>query len=163
MDWVTTNLGRDTRLAGVAANAATEAAEHGLGFNAATEAARRAWMEAAQQAAVETSRTPPPKVQHGPGLWIGFFGAIAGNVLLLILLSAVGNSLFNLVGDAAFTIQSLAPWILNIGALIALAVWPRGRRIVLGMLLAYAVALALVLVGAILLAVICFGGGAIGP
>jgi hypothetical protein len=99
-----------------------------------------------------------PKVEHGPGLWIGFFGAIVGNVLLLILLPAVGNALFNLVGDAAFTIQGLAPWILNIGALIAFAVRPRGRRIALGMLLAYGVALALGLVGAIIIAVICFGG-----
>lgn len=99
-----------------------------------------------------------PKVEHGPGLWIGFFGAIVGNVLLLILLSAAGSALFNLLGYAAFTIQGLAPWILNIGALIAFAVWPRGRRIALGMLLAYGVALAVGLVGAIILAVICFGG-----
>jgi hypothetical protein len=99
-----------------------------------------------------------PKVAHGPGLWIGFFGAIAGNVLLLILLSAVRDALFNLVGDVASTIQGLAPWILNIGALIAFAVWPRGRRIALGMLRAKAVAMAVGLVGAIILAVICFGG-----
>ena len=104
-----------------------------------------------------------PNVEHGPGLWIGFFGAIAGNVLLLILLSAAGSALFSLIGDAAFTIQGLAPWILNIGALIAFTVWPRGRRIALGMLLAYGVALALGLVGAIIVAVICFGGGSSVP
>lgn len=107
----------------------------------------------------DQSHTPlKPKGEHGPGLWIGFFGAIAGNVLLLILLAAARDALFNLVGDAAFTIQGLAPWVLNIGALIAFAAWPRGHRIALGMLLAYGVALALGVVGAILLAVICFGG-----
>ncbi|HEV2035294.1 MAG TPA: DUF4190 domain-containing protein [Candidatus Dormibacteraeota bacterium] len=46
--WVTTNLGRDTTLTGIAARAATDAAEHGNGFNAAVEAARAAWTEGAR-------------------------------------------------------------------------------------------------------------------
>ena len=46
-DWVTTNLGRDIRLAEIAVLAAVDAAEQGLGFNRAEEAARTAWSRAA--------------------------------------------------------------------------------------------------------------------
>lgn len=47
LDWVTTNLGPDRQLAGLAATAATDAAERGNGFNAAVQAATAAWSEAA--------------------------------------------------------------------------------------------------------------------
>src|SRR5260370_27175066 len=45
-DWVTTNLGRDTRLGEIAARAGVDAAERGLGFNNAATAARMAWATA---------------------------------------------------------------------------------------------------------------------
>ena len=48
-DWVTTNLGRDIRLAEIATLAATDAAEQGQGFNKAEEAARTAWADAANR------------------------------------------------------------------------------------------------------------------
>jgi hypothetical protein len=43
LDWVTTNLGRDHQLAGVAATAAADAAALGKGFNVAAKAATAAW------------------------------------------------------------------------------------------------------------------------
>jgi hypothetical protein len=49
LGWVTTNLGRDARLAEIAASAATDAAGQGRGFNNATEAARIAWADAAKR------------------------------------------------------------------------------------------------------------------
>jgi hypothetical protein len=49
LGWVTTNLGRDTRLAEFAATAATDAAELDEGFNNSAEAARIAWAEAAKR------------------------------------------------------------------------------------------------------------------
>lgn len=42
-EWVAANLGRDPRLASIAATAATEAALRGSGFNSAAESARAAW------------------------------------------------------------------------------------------------------------------------
>lgn len=47
MNWVTTNLGRDTRLAEIATLAASDAAARGQGFNKAEAAARTAWADAA--------------------------------------------------------------------------------------------------------------------
>ena len=47
--WVTTKLGRDARLAEIAATAATDAAELGRGFDNAAEAARIAWADAAKR------------------------------------------------------------------------------------------------------------------
>jgi hypothetical protein len=47
--WVTTSLGRDTRLVQIAATAATDAAELGRGFNTAAEAARITWADAAKR------------------------------------------------------------------------------------------------------------------
>lgn len=49
MGWVTTNLGRNGRLAEIAATAATDAAELGKGFNSSAEAARIAWADAANR------------------------------------------------------------------------------------------------------------------
>lgn len=53
MGWVTAHLGRDARLAEIAATAATEAAELGQGFNHAAEAARIAWGEAANPSTID--------------------------------------------------------------------------------------------------------------
>jgi hypothetical protein len=55
-DWVTTNLGRDDRLAGVAAKAATDVAQLGKGFNVAAKAATAAWNEAASANWAEKGR-----------------------------------------------------------------------------------------------------------
>ena len=56
LDWVTTNLGRDQHLAGVAATAATDAAELGNGFNVAVKAATAAWSEAAKATRTGTAQ-----------------------------------------------------------------------------------------------------------
>lgn len=53
MGWVTANLGRDGRLAEIAATAATEAADLGQGFTRAAEAARIAWGEAANPPTID--------------------------------------------------------------------------------------------------------------
>jgi hypothetical protein len=57
--WVTANLGDDSGLGAIAANAAADTAVKGLGFDAAAEAARSAWVEAA----------PPDKQLWRPGFW----------------------------------------------------------------------------------------------
>jgi hypothetical protein len=46
LGWVTTNVGRDPKLAEIAASAAADAAEQGRGFNSAADAARTAWADA---------------------------------------------------------------------------------------------------------------------
>jgi hypothetical protein len=51
--WVQVNLGRDPRVAEIAANAAANAAEEGRGFNQAAEAARAAWNDSVRR------RLPP--------------------------------------------------------------------------------------------------------
>lgn len=80
-------------------------------------------------------------------------------MLLLILLPPLANTLYGLLGGAVYNAEALAPWVINIGALLLFAtVWSEHRRIALGMLLAYGVALGLALVAGILLAVLCFGG-----
>src|SRR5256885_3369244 len=50
---------------------------------------------------------------------------------------------------------NLVPWILNIGGLIVFAIVR--RRVAIGMLIAYATALALALLAGIFLLVLCFG------
>lgn len=59
LGWVIANLGDDTELSAIAANAAADAAVRGDGFNAAAEDARKAWVEAA----------PPDKALWRPGFW----------------------------------------------------------------------------------------------
>jgi hypothetical protein len=49
MGWVIDHLGRDAKLAEIAASAATDSARAGRGFNHAAEAAREAWTEAASR------------------------------------------------------------------------------------------------------------------
>src|SRR2546430_12771836 len=66
--WVTTNLGRDARLAEIAASAATDAALHGRGFNSAAEAARTAWADGAKRSSNDQRSMPlaQPGAQPGP-------------------------------------------------------------------------------------------------
>jgi hypothetical protein len=49
LDWVTTTVGHDPRLAEIATSAATDVAELGQGFDNAAGAARTAWAEAAKR------------------------------------------------------------------------------------------------------------------
>jgi len=91
LDWVTTNLGRDQHLAGVAATAATDAAELGNGFNVAVKAATAAWSEAAKatrtgpaQALTETEEIDHTRTERravvacacGIALWLWPFVAV---------------------------------------------------------------------------------------
>jgi hypothetical protein len=75
-DWVTTNLGRDPYLAGVAATAATEVAQQGDGFNVAAHAATAAWNEAAsahgseKAGARRTERRAVLACGFGVALWL---------------------------------------------------------------------------------------------
>jgi hypothetical protein len=80
--WVEANLGRNARLASIAAGAAAEAASHEAGFNAAVDAARSAWAEAAggQQPARWTGR-PPWTILAAMGIAIS--GAAVGSALNL--------------------------------------------------------------------------------
>jgi hypothetical protein len=66
LDWVITNLGRDQRLASLAAAAATDAVEHDKGFNAAVKAATAAWSEAVKPAA---AREPWGETAAVPAKW----------------------------------------------------------------------------------------------
>jgi hypothetical protein len=70
--WVKASLGRDNRLAALAANAATDALEQGTEFSGASEAARSAWIGAAGGAAPEPwSGPPPPAILVAMGIAIG--------------------------------------------------------------------------------------------
>jgi len=104
---------------------------------------------------------PPPahKVRR-PGywrdFWLGFVGVIVGNILLAIILNVIANA--NL-GDAVTAPIVAAPWVINIGAIILLAIVRPPAA--LGMLLAYGIAFGLALLVGIFLAVLCFGGGGV--
>ena len=73
-EWVSLNLGRDPRLASMAASAAADAAVGGSGFNAAADAARAAWStHAGEQVAprsVVVSGAPWP-LKGAAGIGIG--------------------------------------------------------------------------------------------
>jgi len=64
LDWVTTNLGRNSKLADVAATAATDAAERGRGFNSAVESAKAAWKEAARLEVDMAAATEAATIDH---------------------------------------------------------------------------------------------------
>jgi hypothetical protein len=76
--WAKANLGRDSRLAAIAANAATEALEQGSEFSGASEAARSAWIGAAGGAdPAPWAGPPPPAILVAMGIAIG--GAAASS------------------------------------------------------------------------------------
>jgi hypothetical protein len=76
--WVKANLGRDRRLAAIAANAATEALEQGSEFTGASEAARSAWIGAAEGVDPAPWSGPPPlAIRLAMGIAIGGAGASA--------------------------------------------------------------------------------------
>ena len=77
LTWVSSNLGDDSRLTVVAANAAADAAAQGKGFNAAAEAARNAWVEAA----------PPDRQLWRPGFWALLFTNLYFWILVALVIS----------------------------------------------------------------------------
>jgi len=95
LEWATTNLGGDNVLAGIAATAATDAAENGGGFNGAAEAARAAWAGAEQQAerarrtgaGLAQSALPPAAADASSSdlLW-RFAGCIVAPLVLALIL-----------------------------------------------------------------------------
>ena len=86
-------------------------------------------------------------------VWLGFGGAIVGNVVLAVIVVTSASQVYGVRGS----LIAGAPWLLNFGAVILFAIVR--PRIAIGMLLAYGVAFALVLLGGIFLAIICFSGG----
>ncbi|HET7420065.1 MAG TPA: hypothetical protein VFL27_06760 [Candidatus Dormibacteraeota bacterium] len=98
-----------------------------------------------------------PRKPRPPGywrdFWLGFAGVVAVDVILFIVIVSTTPPTGN-----PNAVASLAPWVLNIGALILFAIIR--PRVAIGMLAAYGVAFGLVLLGGCLLAVICFGGAA---
>jgi hypothetical protein len=114
LDWVGENLGHNTRLAAVAASAATEVAAHGSGFIAAADAARSAWSEAAggAQPARSTGR-PPRTILAAMCLAIG--GASVSSAVSLWFVALNSDRIGSLaVGFAIFHLSLLA---LNVGFL----------------------------------------------
>jgi hypothetical protein len=102
----------------------------------------------AGEAPISTRKPRPPG--YWRDFWLGFAGVIVVNVLFFIVYSQVIRS----VGAVPGSLLNLAPWILNIGGIIAFAIVR--PRVALGMLLAYGVAFALVLLVGIFLLVLCF-------
>ena len=121
----------------------------------------RWWWDGARWQSRDTPSPPPPAAERKPkppgyrrDFWLGFFGAIVGNIFLVIILNAISSA--NL-GDPTTAIVVAAPWVLNIGALVVFAIVR--SRVAVGMLLAYGIALGLALVAGLFLLVLCFGGG----
>jgi len=109
-----------------------------------------------------SSYLPPAAVSPGPrrpgwwrDFWLGFAGTVAVNLILIFVINGVISS--GTTDPTLATILLIMPWVLNLGALIVFAVVR--APVALGMLLAYGIAFGLALLGGILLAVICFGGG----
>ena len=99
---------------------------------------------------------PPAKGKVRPpgywrDFWLGFAGTVAGNIVLAIVSQAALGSNPSAFGSVA----SLAPWVLNILALVVFAIVR--PRVAIGMLVAYATGLALALLAGIFLLVLCFG------
>lgn len=103
--WAKANLGRDSRLAAVAADAATDAMEQGSEFGGASEAARSAWIGAAGGADPAPWSGPPPlAILVAIGIAMGGAAASAAFDLWLAALNdpylgflAKGFSIFNLI------------------------------------------------------------------
>jgi hypothetical protein len=97
----------------------------------------------------------PRRAPRPPGyrrdFWFGFAGTVAVNIALFIIISTISAANYGQVG----TVLGLVPWLVNIGGLILFAIIR--PRVALGMLLAYGVAFALVLMAGIFFLVLCFG------
>jgi hypothetical protein len=105
---------------------------------------------------------PPPAAAWKPrppgywrDFWLGFVGVIAANIVLLVVYSQLTAATTGGPGS----LLNLAPWVLNLGALVAFGIIR--PRVMLGMLLAYGIAFGLAVLAGIFLAVICFGSGGI--
>jgi uncharacterized RDD family membrane protein YckC len=125
-DWVTTNLGRDSKLAAIAATAATDAAEQGRGFNNAAEAARMAWAGAAgrysnapQPGDGPPQFTPPPasaqtagvarygygSQQTYGGFWIRFVAFLIDAIIIAVPTSAINGAAAGVLSISTSTNQ----------------------------------------------------------
>jgi hypothetical protein len=85
--------------------------------------------------------------------WLGFFGAIVGNVVLVTLVVTMASEGNGQLG----TFIVGAPWVLNFGAIVLFAIVR--PRIALGMLFAYGIAFGLALLGGIFIFITCATGG----
>jgi uncharacterized RDD family membrane protein YckC len=117
-DWVSTNLGRDSKLAGIAATAATDAAEQGRGFNNAAEVARMAWANAANRYSNAPGDgppqfTPPPGVarygygsqQTYGGFWIRFVAFLIDAIIIAVPTSAINGVAADVLSSSTSTNQ----------------------------------------------------------
>lgn len=100
--------------------------------------------------------------------WIGFAGWFIGNIILCLLQFLGSTLVLGLVGafdqgntdlsgaavNAISILLSVLPWLLNLGLLIFFAV--TRTQIALGMLVAFAVSIALVILAGVVLTVACF-------
>ena len=102
---------------------------------------------------LQAPRRKPRPPGWWPNFWLGFFGVIAANIILVIIITNVLGA----VTDPGVTQLLLAaPWILNLAALVVFGfVRP---AVALGMLLAYGIAFGLVLLAGIFLVAVCFSG-----
>ena len=124
--WVKANLGRDNRLAAIAANAATEALEHGSDFSGASEAARSAWIGAAGGADPAPWSGPPPlAILVAMGIAIGGAAVSAAFDLWAVV---VGHPYMSLLVQL-FVIFNLILVALNTWFLSAMwQLWPTPSR-----------------------------------
>jgi hypothetical protein len=107
LDWVTTNLGRDHQLAGIAATAATDAAQQGKGFNAAVAAATAAWKEAGKTASsgnAEASPTEADAIDHTGTNRNAVFAFAFG---IAVWVWPIVTAVLLIAGGADYTVQSL--------------------------------------------------------
>src|SRR5450759_1989749 len=121
--WVKANLGRDNRLAAIAA---TEALEHGSDFSGASEAARSAWIGAAGGADPAPWSGPPPlAILVAMGIAIGGAAVSAAFDLWAVV---VGHPYMSLLVQL-FVICNLILVALNTWFLSAMwLLWPTPSR-----------------------------------
>jgi len=118
--WVTTNLGRDARLAEIAASAATDAALHGRGFNSAAEAARTAWADGAKRSSSDQRSMPmaQPGANRARPLFYTLIAAVIGILVYPIVF-----------GVAMAHLMLFAPLVVTLVAGFALGLLSRSWRI----------------------------------
>jgi hypothetical protein len=122
LSWVTANLGGDSRLTGIAASAATEAALLGQGFNSAAEAARLAWANAAKPPAIARAEIDNRREGSAYLAWI----ALALTWLLPIFV-AVFNRATDVAFESRFNLALLNVILIPVGASIAIALGHSAR------------------------------------
>lgn len=111
----------------------------------------------APAAGAQLAQRKPRPPGYWRDFWLGFFGVIAANFVVFQIVGAISAA--NL-GAVATVVILVAPWVLNLAALITFAIIR--PRVALGMLLAYGIALGCALLVGIVIYVICFGSGSRG-